>query len=47
MDQQRAQQQAARPKDGVQVDFVPKEKILRRKKEVEGGEYVDYEEVKD
>jgi hypothetical protein len=47
MEQQRAQQQAARPKDGVQVDFIPKEKIPRRKKEAEGGEYVDYEEVKD
>ena len=47
MEQQRAQQQAQRPKEGVHVDFIPKEKIPRRKKEVEGGEYVDFEEVKD
>ena len=47
MDQQRAQQQAQRPRDGVNVDFIPKKSPQKMKKDIEGGEYVDYEEVKD
>ena len=47
MEQQRAQQQAQRPKDGVQVDFIPKKSPQKMKKDIEGGEYVDFEEVKD
>ncbi len=47
MEQQRAQQRAARPKDGVNVDFIPKEELEKRKKNIEGGEYVDFEEVKE
>jgi hypothetical protein len=47
MDQQRAQQQAQRPRDGVNVDFIPKKSPQKMKKNIEGGEYVDYEEVKD
>ncbi len=47
MDQQRAQQQAQRPRDGVNVDFIPKKSPQKMKKDLEGGEYVDYEEVKD
>ena len=47
MEQQRAQQQAHRPKDGVNVDFIPKKSPQKMKKDIEGGEYVDYEEVKD
>lgn len=46
-EQQRAQQHASRPKDSVVVDYIPKEEIERRKKDIEGGEYVDYEEVKE
>ena len=46
-EQQRAQQHASRPKDAVVVDYIPKEEIERRKKDIEGGEYVDYEEVKE
>ena len=47
MEQQRAQQQAQRPRDGVNVDFIPKKSPQKTKKDIEGGEYVDYEEVKD
>ncbi|MFM2249389.1 MAG: hypothetical protein RLZZ358_316 [Bacteroidota bacterium] len=43
MEQQRAQ----RPRDGVNVDFIPKKSPQKMKKDIEGGEYVDYEEVKD
>ena len=47
MEQKRAQQQAQRPKDGVHVDFIPKKSPQKMKKDIEGGEYVDFEEVKD
>lgn len=47
MEQQRAQHQAQRPRDGVNVDFIPKKSPQKMKKDIEGGEYVDYEEVKD
>lgn len=47
MEQQRAQQRASRPKDAVNVDFIPKEELEKRKKNIEGGEYVDFEEVKE
>ena len=47
MEQQRAQQQAQQPKDGVNVDFIPKKSPQKMKKDIQGGEYVDYEEVKD
>lgn len=47
MEQQRAHQRASRPKDAVNVDFIPKEELEKRKKNIEGGEYVDYEEVKE
>ena len=47
MEQQLAQQQAQRPKEGVHVDFIPKKFPQKMKKDIEGGEYVDYEEVKD
>jgi hypothetical protein len=46
-EQQRAQQQASRQKDSVVVDFIPKEELEKRKKDIEGGEYVDYEEIKE
>lgn len=37
-----------RPKsDGVQVDHIPDDYQAKRKKEMKGGEYIDYEEVKD
>lgn len=47
MEQQRAQQHAARPKDAVVVNYIPKEELEKRKKDIQGGEYVDYEEVKE
>ncbi len=46
-EQQRAQQHASKPKDAVVVDFIPKKHQEKRQKDVQGGEYVDYEEVKD
>ncbi len=47
MEQQRTQQRASRPKDSVNVDFIPKEELEKRKKKIEGGEYVDFEDVKE
>jgi hypothetical protein len=29
------------------VDYIPKEELEKRKRDIEGGEYVDYEEVKE
>jgi hypothetical protein len=29
------------------VDFIPKKSSQKIKKDIEGGEYIDYEEVKD
>jgi hypothetical protein len=46
-EQHRAQQRASQPKDSVNVDFIPKEELEKRKKNIGGGEYVDYEEVKE
>ena len=46
MEQQRAQRRAQSNGD-VNVDFVPKEQEERRKKDIQGGEYIDYEEVKE
>ncbi len=46
-EEQRARQQASRPKEGVNVDFIPKEHQQKRQKDIDGGEYVDYEEVKE
>lgn len=46
-EQMRAHQQNARKKEGVNVDFIPKEHLNKRNKDIEGGEYVDYEEVKE
>jgi hypothetical protein len=46
-EEQRSKQQASRSKDGINVDFIPKEHQQKRQKDIEGGEYVDYEEVKE
>jgi hypothetical protein len=47
MEERRSQQQASRSKNSVNVDFIPREEIEKRKKDIEGGEYVDFEEVKE
>lgn len=47
MEQQRTQQQASKSKNSVNVDFIPREELEKRKKDIQGGEYVDYEEVKE
>lgn len=46
-EQQREQQRKTRPEAGVNVDFVPREHLKKNQKDIQGGEYVDYEEVKD
>ena len=44
-EQQRAQN---RPSDGsINVDHIPQGHQRKSQKDIEGGEYVDYEEVKD
>ncbi len=47
MDQKREQQRKSRPESAVNVDFVPREHLKKNQKDIQGGEYVDYEEVKD
>ena len=46
-EEQRAQRHAAKPKDEVVVDHIPKHYQEKRQKDIKGGEYVDYEEVKE
>jgi hypothetical protein len=46
-EQQREQQRRSKPDSSVNVDFVPKEHLKKNQKDIQGGEYVDYEEVKD
>lgn len=46
-EQQREQQRKARPEASVNVDFVPREHLKKNQKDIQGGEYVDYEEVKE
>jgi len=47
MEQQREQQRKSRPEASVNVDFVPREHLKKNQKDLQGGEYVDYEEVKE
>ena len=45
---QQAQQRNTAPKSGnVNVDHIPENFKSKRSKEIKGGDYVDYEEVKD
>lgn len=46
-EQQREQQRKTRPEAEVNVDFVPREHLKKNQKDLQGGEYVDYEEVKE
>jgi hypothetical protein len=46
-EEQRAQRHASASKDEIIVDFVPKKQEEKGHKNIKGGEYVDYEEVKD
>ncbi|WP_215225955.1 DUF4834 family protein [Echinicola shivajiensis] len=46
-EEQRARQRATKDNGEIHVDYVPKEYQKRSKKDIRGGEYVDYEEVKD
>lgn len=46
-EEQRAQRHASAAKDEVIVDYVPKKPQEKPHKDIKGGEYVDYEEVKE
>lgn len=46
-EEQRAQRHASRSKDEVVVDYVPEKQKEKREYHIKGGEYVDYEEVKE
>lgn len=46
MEQQRAQKRA-QSKSDVNVDFIPRDQEEKRRKDLQGGEYIDYEEVKE
>ena len=46
-EQKREQQRKSRPESAVNVDFVPRETLKKNQKDIQGGEYVDYEEVKE
>lgn len=46
-EEQRAQRHASSPKDDIIVDIMPKERKEKRERDIKGGEYVDYEDVKE
>jgi len=46
-EEQRAQRHASASKDEIIVDYVPQKQKEKREHGVRGGEYVDYEEVKE
>ncbi|NVK49957.1 MAG: DUF4834 family protein [Cyclobacteriaceae bacterium] len=46
-EQRRAQQAQSRRSEEVHVDFIPKDHDRKRQKDIDGGEYVDFEEVKE
>ncbi len=45
--EQQKEQKRAQSKSDVNVDFIPKEQEEKRRKDIQGGEYIEYEEVKD
>ncbi|QDH78145.1 MULTISPECIES: DUF4834 family protein [Echinicola] len=45
--EQEQAQRRANDNGDIHVDYVPKSYDERRSKDIKGGEYVDYEEVKD
>ncbi|MBW3467804.1 DUF4834 family protein [Arthrospiribacter ruber] len=47
-DLKREEERRNKPKDGnVNVDHIPRDYQEKRTKEIRGGDYIDYEEVKD
>ena len=46
-EEQRAQRHASSPKDDIIVDIMPKQQKEKRERNIKGGEYVDYEDVKE
>lgn len=46
-EEQRAQRHASAAKDEIIVDYVPQKQKEKRTKDIKGGDYVDYEEVKE
>ncbi|MFD2201594.1 DUF4834 domain-containing protein [Shivajiella indica] len=47
MDEERRQRGGGRGNSSVNVDHIPKDYQEKRSKEIKGGDYIDYEEVKD
>jgi hypothetical protein len=46
-EEQRAQRHASAAKDEIIVEYAPQKEKGKRRNEIKGGEYVDYEEVKE
>lgn len=46
-EEQRAQRHASTSKDEIIVDYMPKQHKEKREHDIKGGEYVDYEDVKE
>ncbi|REG92130.1 DUF4834 domain-containing protein [Algoriphagus antarcticus] len=46
-EEQRAHRHASTPKDEIIVDYIPKKQQEKTHKDIKGGEYVDYEDVKE
>ena len=46
-EEQRAQRHASSSSDEIIVDYIPKKQQEKGQKDIRGGEYVDYEEVKE
>jgi len=46
-EEQRAQRHASAAKDEIIVDYAPQNQKEKRANNIKGGEYVDYEEVKE
>lgn len=46
-EEQRAQRHTAASKDEIIVDYIPKKQEEKPHKNIKGGEYVDYEDVKE
>lgn len=46
-EEQRTQRHASKPTDEIIVDYIPKKQQEKREHDIKGGEYVDYEEVKE
>lgn len=46
-EEQRAHRHASSPNDDIIVDYIPKKQDEKREHNIKGGEYVEYEDVKE